>query len=99
MRRKLLHYSILCATAACALLAIAILSWMIYAIGRRGWPAISWRFFSEQIRLVGAEGGIFYNLVGSCILLGTALVLSTPVSTALALLHGVYLRQGRGKRL
>jgi phosphate transport system permease protein len=99
MRRKLLHHAFRALTALCALAACGILAWLIYAIGSRGWPAISWEFFTEQIRQVGAHGGIFYNLIGSSILLLTAFLLCAPVATALALLHGVYLCDGRRKRL
>lgn len=99
MRRNLLHHAFRLVTALCALLACGILAWLIVAIARRGLPAISWQFLTEQIRLVGASGGIFYNLIGTGILLATAFVVCTPVATSLALLHGVYLRDGRRKRL
>jgi phosphate transport system permease protein len=99
MRRKVLHHTFRLATALCAALACGILAWLVFAIAQRGWPAISWSFFTEQIRLVGASGGIFYNLVGSGILLLTAFAVSAPVAIALALLHGVYLPEGRRKRL
>lgn len=99
MRRKFLHHAFRLATALCALLACGILAWLVIAIGRRGLPAISWQFFTEQIRLVGASGGIFHNLIGSGILLTTAFLISAPIATALALLHGVYLREGRRRHL
>ena len=71
---------------------------LITAIARRGWPAISWAFFTEQIRLVGAAGGIFFNLVGTGILLVAALLVCTPLSLALALAHEVYLRGSQHQR-
>ena len=98
-RRRMMHHFFRSVTALCALASCSILAWLIHAVGKRGLPAISWQFFTEQIRLVGASGGIFYNLVGSGILLLTALIVSAPVATALALLHGVYLKDGRRKRL
>jgi phosphate transport system permease protein len=82
----------------CALAATAVLVGMIAAIAARGLPAIRWSFFTEQIRLVGAEGGIVYNLLGTVILMATALLLAAPVATGIALLHRVYLRPGRWKR-
>jgi phosphate transport system permease protein len=95
MRRKLIHhlfrlFTALCATGVCTVLVI-----LVWAIWVRGWPAISWHFFTEQIRLVGAAGGIFYNLAGTGILLLTAFAVSAPVATGLALMHGVYLRNSR----
>jgi phosphate transport system permease protein len=71
---------------------------MVWAIGHRGWPAISWTFFTEQIRLVGAAGGIFYNIIGTLILIATAFTVSAPVATSLALWHGVYLRHSRHRK-
>jgi phosphate transport system permease protein len=81
--------------AGCALLACGVLVMIALAIFVRGLPAISWQFFTEQIRLVGAAGGIFYNLVGTLILITTALAISAPLATGLALVHGVYLRERR----
>jgi phosphate transport system permease protein len=98
MRRKLVHHLFRGITALCALLACGILAWLVWAIARRGLPAISWHFFTEQIKLVGASGGIFFNIIGTGILLLTALVATLPVAVSLALLHGVYLRDGTRKR-
>ena len=98
MSRKLLHHGFRALTGLCALLACSILSWLILAIARRGWPAISWQFFTEQIKLVGASGGIFYNLIGTGILLLTAFLICSPMALSLALLHGVYMRETRWKR-
>jgi len=92
MRRKAVHHLFHLATGLCAAAACGVFGLIVWAIASRGWPALSWRFFTEQIRLVGADGGIFYNLLGTLILLATALAASAPTATALALLHGVYLR-------
>jgi phosphate transport system permease protein len=72
--------------------ALAVLGGILWAIATRAWPALSWSFFTEQIALVGAAGGIFWNLVGSLILMATALVFCLPVAGGVALLHGCYLR-------
>ncbi len=93
--RKLQHHAFRLATGACALLACGVLVVIALAIAVRGFPAISWQFFTEQIRLVGAAGGIFHNLIGTFILIGTALVVSAPLAVGLALVHGVYLRGHR----
>jgi phosphate transport system permease protein len=82
-------------TGACALAGCGILMLIALAIAIRGLPAISWQFFTEQIRLVGAAGGIFHNVVGTLILIATALVVSGPMAVALALVHSVYLRGHR----
>jgi len=86
---------------ACALAAIAsagILVAIVAAILYRGGSALNWKFLTEQIRLVGADGGIFFNLVGTLILITAALAVALPISTGLAIMHGVYLRTPAGKR-
>lgn len=98
MRRKIIHHAFRFLTALCTLTSVAVLGMLVWAIVVRGWPAVSWHFFTEQIRLVGAEGGIFYNLVGTAILLATAMVVSAPLATALALVHGVYLQDSPRRR-
>src|SRR4030095_3507932 len=84
--------------AACAFAALAVLGGLVFAIARRGLPAISVSFFTEQIRLVGAQGGILWNLVGTVILLVTAFFACAPLAVALALLERVWLRSPRRKR-
>ncbi|HEY1172458.1 MAG TPA: ABC transporter permease subunit [Verrucomicrobiae bacterium] len=91
--RKLRHRLFWLLTAFCASLACGILLLLVGAIAFRGWPAISWNFFTEQIRLVGASGGIFYNLIGTLILITTALVTCLPIAFGIGLLCGVYQRQ------
>ncbi len=75
----------------CALLACGALLLIVGAIAWRGLPALSWGFLTEQILLVGAAGGIFYNVVGTLILIATALLISPPLALGLALVHRVYL--------
>ncbi|QOV89174.1 PstA family ABC transporter permease [Humisphaera borealis] len=86
------------AATACGLIACTVLLWIVFAILFRGLPAVRWQFLTEQIRLVGAEGGIFYNLVGTGILMATAAVITTPLSVAIALAQGFYLRGNAAQR-
>lgn len=84
---------------ACALGAVGLLLGLVGVIAWRGWPALSWSFFTEQIRLVGAAGGIFWNLVGTIVLLAAAFVVCAPVAVAVALLERVWLRGERARRI
>ena len=93
--RKFKHHAFKLATGMCAALACGVLVMIALAITMRGLPAVSWQFYTEQIKLVGADGGIFYNLIGTFILISTALVVSAPFAVGLALVHGVYLRGHR----
>ena len=81
----------------CALLACALLFGVVFVIAQRGLPALSWTFFTEQIRQVGSAGGIFYNLIGTIILISAALLICAPLATGLALTQAVYLRSDSAK--
>lgn len=96
--RKVINSGFQLAAVLCAMIACGILACIVGAIAVRGWPAVSRQFLTEQIRLVGADGGIFYNLVGTLILISTALLLSTPLALGVALVHGVYLRSDAGRQ-
>ena len=70
--RKLTDLIVAMTAGLCACVSVAILSGLVYVVAQRGIPALSWSFFTEQIRLVGAAGGIFWNLIGTTILLAAA---------------------------
>lgn len=97
MRRWIDRLVFFCA-GLCAALAVSILAGLVAVVVWKGFPALSGSFFIEQIRLVGAEGGIFFNLVGTLILIATALAVSGPVAIGMALVHGVYLRRAAARR-
>ncbi len=96
MRHWLDRLFILC-TALCAALPVVIIVFIIGVIAWRGGGALSWEFLTDQIRSAGADGGIFYNIAGTLILLMTAFLVSVPIATGLALVHGVYLKNERTK--
>jgi len=96
MRRKFDHLFTL-ASGLCAVFSVGILLFIVAAITWRGMGAVSWKFLTEQIRLVGADGGIFYNIVGTLILMATAFLVSVPAATGLALVHSVYLKSERAR--
>jgi phosphate transport system permease protein len=49
------------------------------------------------MRFAGAGGGIIYHVLGTLILVGTAILVSLPIATSVGLLHGVYLRSRRAR--
>lgn len=95
--RRALDRVMTAATFLCAALAVGVIALIVFAVVQRGATAISWGFFTEQMELVGAAGGIFYNIVGTLILLFTALAVSLPVATGVALVQSVYLRGPRAR--
>ncbi len=94
-RASNIFFATLC--GLCALIACGLLFGLVLVIAQRGVPALSWSFITEQIRQVGAEGGIFYNLVGTIILLGTTILICAPIAIGLALTHSVYLKGAAAK--
>ncbi len=95
--RRLADLSVTILTAVCASACIGLLIVIIGTIAWRGASAVSWNFLTEQMRLAGASGGIFYNILGTLILLGTALTVSAPIAFGAALAHGVYLKSPRSR--
>jgi phosphate transport system permease protein len=83
--------------AAATLVAGGIFVAIGVALLVRGLPSIDWGFLTEQIRLVGAAGGIFFNLVGTLILIATTFLVCAPLATGLALVHSVYLSRARAR--
>lgn len=81
----------------CGVISVSLLVGLVYVIAQKGGPAISWRFLTEQILLVGASGGIFWNLVGTIILLASAFLICTPLAVSLALLERVWLKHPRAQ--
>ncbi|MGD9763438.1 MAG: PstA family ABC transporter permease [Candidatus Binatia bacterium] len=96
MRHRVDHLITL-AAGLCAALAIGVIAFIVGALIWRGATALSWQFLTEHIRLVGAAGGVFYNIVGTLILAATALLVSTPLAIGAALVHSVYLRSERSR--
>ena len=97
--RKALDLALAGLAALAAFVAIGILVGLVAVIAQRGAPAVTWTFLTEQIRLVGAAGGIFWNVVGTLILLVTALAVCLPLAVAVALTERVWLRGARARRL
>ncbi len=96
--RRLGDCLIAAVAGASALVAVAILCGLVFVVAQRGIPALSWSFFTEQIRLVGASGGIFWNLVGTSILLIAAFLICAPLAVGLALVERVWLRGPAARR-
>lgn len=96
--RRLLDRLFTVATALAALTAIGVLLTVVGLVAARGAGAISWTFLTEQIRSVGAEGGIFYQLVGTLILITTAALVAVPVAAGTAIALVLYVPAGRPRR-
>lgn len=96
-RRRISQYLMVAVSGLCALVCALILLAVVWSIVKRGAAALQWQFFTEQIRMVGASGGIFHNIVGTVILISTAFLCAAPVALSIALVHGFYLAGQRAK--
>ena len=97
MRRRLLDRLFTGCAALAALVAVASLLIVIGHVVVRGFGAISVKFLTEQIRSVGAAGGIFYQLAGTLILVAGAAAIAVPIAAAFGLVLTVYARPGRSR--
>jgi len=76
-------------TAACAVIAIAILTIILTYIGYKGVAAINWEFLVETPKPVGEGGGIGNAIVGSAIMTLLASLIGLPIGIG----AGVYLAE------
>jgi len=97
-RRRALDRLFTAAATLSALTAIGVLLGVLGLVVARGFGAISWRFLTEQIRSVGAEGGIFYQAVGTAILVATAAAVALPIAAGTGIGLVVYVPAGRLRR-
>ncbi len=97
-RRRLFDALFTIAAAGSAIFAIAILGGVLGVVLFRGARALRLSFLTEQIRSVGAEGGVFFHIVGTSILVATAALVAVPVSLGTAVFLVAYLPDGRRKR-
>ena len=82
---------------ACALIACTTLLAVVGAVVVRGLPAIDASFLTEDMRAGGAEGGIFGQLVGTLLLVTTAVLVCAPLAIGAGLTLGFFVR-ARGAR-
>lgn len=94
--RKALDRAFWLVCLACALFAVGLLLGLVAVIAGRALPALSWSFLGKAAAQAGAAGGIRYHVLGTLILMTTALFVTVPLGVGLALVQGVYLR-GRAR--
>lgn len=81
--------------AACASIAVILLVGVLVVVFGKGISAISWQFLFAPMRNSGLEGGIVYHLVGTAILITTALLVAIPLAASFALVHEMYVPKNR----
>ncbi len=71
-------------------LGLSVLLWILYVLFSNGLAAIDWAMFTQDTPAPGSEGGGLRNaIVGSLMMLGLSVLVSTPIG----ILAGVYLAE------
>ncbi len=96
--RRLLDRAVGLLAAGCAAAACLLLLGVAGTILARGLPALSLSFVTSETAEAGVAGGILYQLLGTSILVATALAVSAPLAVAVALVKTVYLGTARARR-
>lgn len=95
--RRTLDRAFLVSSGFAALTALCVLVVLGTEILRRAWPVLEPSFLLRESAEAGASGGVFYQLLGTALLMLTALVLCLPLAVGLALTRSVY-ASGRWRR-
>ncbi len=85
-------------TAACAVAASSILVGLVAIILVRALPALSLDLVTQQMAEAGASGGLLYEILGTLLLMTSALAVSSVFAVALALAKTVYVQDPRLRR-
>jgi phosphate transport system permease protein len=96
--RRWLDRAFWLACAACAAAVGALLAGIAGAILWRGSPVLRPGFLTAVSAAAGASGGVRDEIVGTLILIATALLVSAPLATGVALVHSVYLQSRPARR-
>jgi len=96
--RQLKKYIIISLCFLSAALVILLSCAVAWEIIHHGYPALSWRFLSEETSQAGASGGILWQIFGTLVLIATAACVAIPFASALALLHAFYLKKSNFPR-
>ncbi|WP_029463113.1 phosphate ABC transporter permease PstA [Serpentinimonas barnesii] len=73
-----------------SVIGLSILLWILYVLFSNGFYAIDWALFTEDTPAPGTPGGGLRNaIVGSAIMVGSAVLISTPIG----ILAGIYLAE------
>jgi phosphate transport system permease protein len=71
-------------------LGLAVLLWILFVLFSNGFKALDWNIFTQSTPAPGTEGGGLANaIVGSLMMVGFAVLVSTPIGA----LAGVYLAE------
>ncbi|MDP1579755.1 MAG: ABC transporter permease subunit [Candidatus Didemnitutus sp.] len=100
LRRRLLSMAVPALAALAAALVLTVVIGVLGVLLARGAGAVNFAFLTTGSREAGAEGGVVWQLVGTFVLIASALVVATPLALAWALTQEFYLtRHSRARRV
>jgi phosphate transport system permease protein len=89
-RRKLANAVGLTLSMLAMALGLTVLLWILFVLFRNGFAALDWNMFTQSTPAPGSEGGGLLNaIVGSLMMVGFAVLVSTPIG----IFAGVYLAE------
>ena len=89
--RRLIRFLLPSIAALCAMFALTAVIFILGVLLVRGLGSIDWAFLTSDTRSAGAEGGILYQILGTLILIATALAVAAPPALAIGLTRVVFL--------
>lgn len=89
-RRKLRNAVGLTLSMLAMALGLTVLLWILFVLFRNGLAALDWNMFTQSTPAPGSDGGGLLNaIVGSLLMVGFSVLVSTPVG----ILAGIYLAE------
>lgn len=99
MNRKMYHIIFKAISIFAVLLCFGVLFFLLSVIVWKGSSALSLDFLSDASSDFGASGGIFYQIVGSILLVLTTAIISFPIALGTAIFKSEYLKEGKWQRI
>lgn len=100
LRRRLLSVAVPALAALAAALVLTVVVGVLGVLLVRGAGAVDFVFLTTGSRGAGAEGGVVWQLVGTMVLIATALAVAVPLALAWGLTQEFYLtKHSRARRV
>lgn len=78
---------------------VSTLASILIIVALRGWSALGLDFVTSVLTGSGSSGGVAGHILGTAILVGTAIAISVPVAAGTGILSVFYMRSERAKNL
>ncbi len=90
--RRILRLLLPAAAGLCALAALSAVAFILGVLLLRGLGSVDWVFLTTDTKAAGAAGGIIFQILGTLILIATALAVAVPPALAIGLTRVVFLQ-------